>query len=81
MTKEKELARFDHPRNILQGIGRVIYAETLRGTDGSVRMPEGWVLPGGRRTQSESEAKAVAAEISAITERQLKKSAGLRASA
>lgn len=78
MSKEKDTAHFGHPLNIIQGFGRVIYAETLREPDGSIRMPEGWVLPGGRRTQSESEAKAVAAEINAITARQMKRTPGLR---
>lgn len=55
---------FDHPANITNGKGRVIYAtETVDA--GGVHHPEGWVLPGGERTQDFHRANAVAHGINA----------------
>ena len=42
---------FDNKRNVTVGLGRIIY-----GTESVHGDPEGWVIPGGRRTSSYSEA-------------------------
>ena len=70
MTKDFEARDgwklFVNENNIAVGKGRVLYAEAIN--DGRTFMPAGWVLPGGRRTQSRDEAVAVATEIDRITE-------------
>jgi len=50
---------FFHPNNLRMGRGRILWgaATTLR--DGT-HLQEGWVLPGGRRTQDASVAIAAA---------------------
>lgn len=45
--------RFDHPRNVHIGAGRIIF-DQQRG---------GWVLPGGRFTRDQGEARHAAATI------------------
>lgn len=72
--QEREIARFDHTLNVTQGFGRVIYGEAGTKHDGTV-LPAGWVLPGGRRTQNRQLAESVAAEINAITARQMGRAA------
>lgn len=56
---------FVHEKNIQVGKGRVLYAEAIH--DARVVQPAGWVLPGGRRTQSHEEAMLVAKEIDRMT--------------
>jgi hypothetical protein len=41
---------FSHPKNIMVGSGRVLYANAVVDVSGNAH-PEGWVLPGGRRTK------------------------------
>ena len=54
-----------HPHNIQIGLGRIIWGpETF--VDGVHYVP-GWVLPGGRRTQSESIARQAAEYINRVT--------------
>lgn len=55
-------AVFDHPNNITVGQGRIIWGPSCCGTDGFPH-PEGWVLPGGRRTRNEEFARAVALKL------------------
>jgi hypothetical protein len=63
-TKEKSIARFDDVRNITVGKGRIIWAPaTVVGTNRF--LPEGWVLPGGKRTLDREEAEAAARAIDA----------------
>jgi hypothetical protein len=51
---------FTDPKNITVGNARVIWA---RATD---ILPEGWVLPGGRRVQSFVEAHAAACRMNDV---------------
>lgn len=53
---------FDHPRNITVGKARVIYAMPVT-EDFAIKHPEGWVLPGGRRTQDYLEAYSMAVRM------------------
>ena len=46
---------FNHPLDMTVGKARVIYAQAVIGFS-KVIYPEGWVLPGGRRTQDKIEA-------------------------
>ena len=48
-------AVFIDPRNITVGVGRILYDTT--------RIPNGWVLPGGKRTDNRDEAWYAAAAI------------------
>lgn len=57
---------FDHPRNITVGKARVIYALAVMGFSKPIH-PEGWVLPGGRRTTDFAEAHAAAARMEGLT--------------
>lgn len=59
---EEPKAYFDDKRNITVGCGRVIYAQVAHPVERE-RVGEGWVLPGGRRTQDREEAKAAAAYL------------------
>jgi len=63
-TKEMSIARFDDVRNITVGKGRVIWAPATV-TGSKQFFPEGWVLPGGRRTLDREEAEAAARAIDA----------------
>lgn len=49
-----------HPRNIQSGLGRIVWAAE------SYERAAGWVLPGGRRTADESEARHAAECIDRI---------------
>jgi hypothetical protein len=52
---ETNMASFWHPKNIQSGLGRIIWAP------GDFIQPDGaWVLPGGRRTTDEGEARRAA---------------------
>lgn len=62
MNPNKEIAVFDDPRNINRGTGRIIYAEQTTDRNGK-HHPEGWVLPGGVRTQSREVAETAADRI------------------
>lgn len=62
---EQKAPPFDHPRNITVGKARVIYAPGIMGYIKPIH-PEGWVLPGGRRTQDEHEARAVCFRMSVL---------------
>jgi len=52
-------ARFDDPRNITHRGARVIWSRACHPV-GRDPQPEGWVLPGGRRTSNRSDASAAA---------------------
>lgn len=52
MTDNDKSPRFDDPKNITVGRARVIYVRAIRGFDRPIQ-PEGWILPGGKCTQSE----------------------------
>ena len=60
-TTARDLVKavFDDPKNITAGQARVIYAKACTPIH-SPTVPEGWVLPGGARTQNRDEAAAVA---------------------
>lgn len=70
MAKE-EIALFDHPLDIQRGYGRIIYAEAIDSP--YLKMPAGWVLPGGERTNDKLRAELTAAAIHDLTTRQLPK--------
>jgi hypothetical protein len=55
-------AVFDHPNNITIGTGRILWAKACTDTCGNAHA-EGWVLPGGRRTQNEVDARATALKL------------------
>lgn len=55
-------AHFHDPRNISRGYGRVIWATATTDAQG-IYHPEGWVLPGGVRTNVRARAEAVADRI------------------
>lgn len=59
---ENGAASFYHPNNIEVGKGRILWAKATTDTSGIVH-DEGWVLPGGIRTQSNHEARAAAMRI------------------
>jgi hypothetical protein len=50
-----------HPQNLEVGLGRILWG-TATEVNG-IHYPQGWVLPGGRRTQSESIARQAAEYI------------------
>lgn len=52
-TFDQQTMRFDHPRNVHIDAGRIIFDQE-RG---------GWVLPGGRFTRDQGEARHAAATI------------------
>lgn len=54
MTTEPKSPRFEDHRNLSVGRARVIWAPAW------AYLPEGWVLPGGRRTENFAEAHGVA---------------------
>ncbi len=58
MSDSDKAPRFDDWRNITIGRARVIWAPAIMW-----REIEGWVLPGGRRTQQLADAQAVAAAM------------------
>lgn len=60
------IANFYDPRNIASGFGRILFAKATTPLSGN-HLPEGWVLPGGRRVFHEWEAKAAANAIDEIT--------------
>lgn len=62
MNDETVTAHFIDERNITFGKGRVIWAKPAHPTGGE-RCPEGWVLPGGRRTTNLAQAHEVAIAI------------------
>lgn len=57
---------FAHPNNITRGKGRVMWGTEI---DDPTRpyQPAGWVLPGGKRTQSRDVAEAVADRINQLS--------------
>jgi len=57
-----DYAVFNDPNNITVGQGRIIWAKACCGTSG-IAHADGWVLPGGRRTQNEILARAAAATL------------------
>ena len=71
----REFFQFKHPNDITIGRGRIIWAEALtyEGKHPPYQgetFPEGWVLPGGVRTQDRALAEAVAKQIDEIAARQ-----------
>ena len=63
---ETSRAAFHHVNNLQYGRGRLLWAGALN-RDNGVQLPEGWVLPGGRRTQDAEEALRVAQKIDSIS--------------
>jgi len=63
---ETSRAEFYHANNLQYGRGRLLWAKALHQDDGT-QLPEGWVLPGGRRTQDAQEALLVAQNIDSIS--------------
>lgn len=61
-----EIASFFHSRNIQSGYGRILYVRSTVTCDGSY-LPDGYALPGGRRTASEAEAREAAEFIDRLT--------------
>jgi hypothetical protein len=59
-------SKFNDPRDITVGRGRIIYARATVDFNGN-KHPEGWVLPGGQRTRSREIAETVAHNIDQIT--------------
>ena len=59
-------AEFHHANNLQYGRGRLLWAGALH-RDNGTQLPEGWVLPGGRRTQDATEALEVAQYIDSIS--------------
>ena len=57
-------ALFSHPKNIQIGEGRILWAPATTDTSGRVH-PEGWILPGGHRTQDSFRAHEAASQIHA----------------
>lgn len=57
MTDQQPSPRFNDHRNLTVGRARVIWAPAW------AFLPEGWVLPGGRRTEIFAEAHGVAVEM------------------
>ena len=57
-----QTAIFDDPKNAIAGCGRVIFAKATVTMSGE-KHADGWVLPGGRRTDNEREAQAAALAI------------------
>jgi hypothetical protein len=57
---------FSHPKNILVGSGRVPYANAVVDVSGNAH-PEGWVLPGGRRTKDSAVAHNAALLINELS--------------
>lgn len=55
-------ASFHHPKNISVGRGRILWAASATCISG-IHHPEGWVLPGGARTNSSEVAHQVTLEI------------------
>lgn len=55
--------RFNHPKNITIGVGRIIWASKYG------LIEEGWALPGGRRTTDFDEAWAMAFTIDVLSRR------------
>jgi hypothetical protein len=52
---------FDDPRDITIGVGRIVWAKAKYRDE--KRFPEGWILPGGKRTLSQDEAEFAAKQI------------------
>lgn len=57
---------FDHPKNIVVGLGRVLWGEHAISTTGESHQA-GWVLPGGQRTQDEQHAYLAAAVLDQLS--------------
>ena len=68
-----EIFLFCDPRDIRIGQGRIIWGKETQIRDArtgeAVHCIAGWVLPGGRRTTSRAEARAVAREINNLCQR------------
>lgn len=75
MTTELEdtgTASFYHRKNIQSGLGRILFAKATTPTDGLYR-PEGWVMPGGIRTNDAARAKHAAEVIDVLSRAALPK--------
>jgi hypothetical protein len=67
MSEERfAIASFDHPKNIRIGNGRILWAKACTCTAG-IHHPEGWILPGGERTQDSARAHAAALTIDELS--------------
>lgn len=63
---------FEHARNIQIGKGRILWGtavEVKNQYGASVKLPEGWVLPGGGRTKDHNVARAWAEWIDQVSQR------------
>ena len=54
-----------HPKNISQGQARILYAKECVDVSGNLH-EEGWILPGGSRTQSFKAAHAAAMHLNTL---------------
>jgi hypothetical protein len=63
---ETSHSEFHHANNLQYGRGRLLWAGALH-RDNGTQLPEGWVLPGGRRTQDAEEALRAAQYIDSIS--------------
>ncbi len=61
-SRETSHLAFMHPRNMIRGKARLLYAQATALSDGTY-LPEGWVAPGGRRIQDADEAERVCWEM------------------
>lgn len=60
MRPDSELHPFAHEKNITVGNGRIMYGSKCFPVSGGPQQKEGWVLPGGTRTQDRDRAFEVA---------------------
>lgn len=66
---KKDFFRFDNPLDIVIGKGRIVWGDALEYATKAGHYPqgrvfrEGWVLPGGERTQDRVRAEAAARAI------------------
>lgn len=63
---ETSAAEFHHPNNMRLGAARILWAQACTLRNG-IALPEGWVLPGGRRTRDEAAAMAAAEYIDRVS--------------
>ena len=63
---ETSAAEFFHPNNMRFGAARILWAQACTLRNG-MALPEGWVLPGGRRTRDAAVAMAAAEYIDRVS--------------
>lgn len=63
---ETSAAEFHHPNNMRLSAARILWAQACTLRNG-IALPEGWVLPGGRRTRDAAAAMAAAEYIDRVS--------------